>query len=212
MKPVSCINPGGKGSYGGSQMWFEDKILINSGCGIIAGLDSLLHLMGTEEIDKESYLGLMAEASGYIKPIKLPFKIKPLKIAGQEFLGSFGLTMPRLRRGLKRLARSKGVDVRIRSFTFNYVNKLKAALGRGIPVIMLVRAPFNNVTLVADTEGYGNENIGQHFVTVTDIDEENGRLTVSSWGRRYKIARSDLDKFSVSASFCYIDPIKPDNA
>ena len=104
MKPVSCINPGGTRSYGGSQMWFNDKI----------------------------------------------------------------------------------------------------------PVIMLVRAPFNNVTLIADAEHYGSENIGQHFVTVTDIDEENGCLVVSSWGRRYKIACSDLERFSVSASFCYIDPIKSD--
>lgn len=212
MKPVSCINPGGKGSYGGSQMWFQDKVLINSGCGIIAGLDSLLHLMGTEEIDKDSYLELMDEASGFIKPIRLPFKIKPVMIAGQEFLGSFGLTMPRLKRGLKRMARARGLNIRLRSFTFGYMKKLKAALDRGIPVIMLVRAPLNNVTLIADTEGFSSETIGQHFVTVTDLDEENGFLTVSSWGRRYKIDCKDLDKFCVTASFCYIDPQKPDNA
>ena len=209
MKPVSCVNPGGNGSYGGSQMWYQDKILINSGCGIIAGLDSLLNLMGRKEIDRSEYLDLMQEAAGYIRPIVLPFKVKPFTIAGNEFVGSFGLTMGRLKRGLRKMSRAKGLEVKVRSFRKKDISRIRSVLARGIPVIMLVRAPFNNVMMLSDTPSYKDDKIGQHFVTITDYDEEKDLLVVSSWGRRYKIDPLDLKKFSVGAGFCYVEPEKP---
>ena len=207
MIPVSCVSKGGRPSYGGSQMWYEDKILVNSGCGIIAGLDSLLHLRGMTEVDRDTYLQMMSDASAYIRPIMLPFKIKPMNIAGREFLGSFGLTMHRLKRGLRKLAASQKVECRVRSFRRDFVNKTRAVLANDTPVIMLVRAPFENVKLISDTPGYMDETIGQHFVTVTDYDAEKDMFVVSSWGRRYKIDIESLKKFSVAVSFCYIEDV-----
>ena len=212
MKPISCINPNGNKSYGGSQMWYEDNILVNSGCGIIAGLDSVLHQLGVDEIDRSEYNTMMKEAAGFIKPIMLPFKIKPIKVMGNEFLGSFGLTMPRLKRGVKKFSREKGIQVKTRSYRFDFVRKTREVLARGIPVILLVRAPLNNVTLISDTPGFKDEKIGQHFVTVTDYDEEKDLFIISSWGRRYKIDVQSLKKFSVGVSFCYLEPQTPNNA
>ena len=39
-RPPKIIDKNGSASYGGSQMWLPDKVLLNSGCGVIAGLDA----------------------------------------------------------------------------------------------------------------------------------------------------------------------------
>ncbi|SCW58542.1 hypothetical protein SAMN02910456_01996 [Ruminococcaceae bacterium YRB3002] len=207
MKPVSCINEKGKGSYGGSQMWWQDQVLLNSGCGIIAGLDSLLNLRGITEISRDEYLKLMTETSRYIKPLRLPFATKPIMIKGHRFLGSLGVTMPRLRRGLKKLTRKHGINCKVRTYSLNFVERTREILARDIPVILLIRAPFENVPMYDENGGKTADKLGQHFVTVTDYDENDGFFVVSSWGIKYKIDPKDLRQFGVAVRFCYVDPI-----
>ena len=209
MKPVSCVDPSGKGSYGGSQMWWADKVLINSGCGIVAGFDSFLHMQGIKEIDKESYIEQITEAAKFIKPLKLPFWKKEIKVFGQDFVGSFGVTLPRLKRGLRKFLKTKGIDAKVKSYRFNYIEKTRALLARDIPVILLIRAPLWNVVMYDETGTRKMDSLGMHYVTITDHDEALGMFSVSSWGRQYKIATDNLKKFSVLVRFCYCERSEP---
>ena len=205
MKPVSCVGPNGNGSYGGSQMWWDDKVLVNSGCGIVAGVDSLLHMQGIKEIDRSEYIEKLTAASEIIKPLKIPFWKKEVKVFGNEFVGSLGVTLPRLKRGLRKLIKSMGAAAKVRSYRRNFIDKTKQILKCDIPVILLIRAPFNNVTMYDSDTLEAREKLGQHYVTITDYDEERGMFDISSWGRKYKIATDDLRKFSVFVRFCYLE-------
>lgn len=209
MRPVSCINDKGEGSYGGSQMWYRDKILVNSGCGVIAGLELILFMQGITEVDKNEYLDLMDEAAGFIKPLRLPFKVDKVKIFGKTFMGSFGVTIPRLKRGLRKLSKDRGIDCKVRTYGTNIVERTRKLLDRGMPVVLLIRAPFNNVTMYYENGKPSGVKLGQHFVIVTDYDEEKDLFVISSWGEKYKIDPTDLRKFSVSARFCYAERINP---
>ena len=191
------------GSFGGSQMWAPTPLMQNCGCGIIAGLDAIMRMEGESDISREDYLKRFDEASRYIRPILLPGKHeKPRKIFGSEFLGSFGVSTGRFRRGIKKLAAARNISIRLKGFIFRYEEKVKRYLDMGVPVICLIAAPFNNVTL---TDQYGNPvKVGFHWVTCTAIDDKI--LEVSSWGGRYKIALTDLDKPTAGVRFYAVLP------
>lgn len=208
MKPVSCLTKKGRGSYGGSQMWWEDKVLVNSGCGIIAGLEILLNLQGVEEIDRDRYLEMMDDLSKTIKPLRIPFKEESVQIFGKKFMGSLGVMFPTLVRGLKRITKEQGYDCRIKTYRFNFEERTRELIARDIPVILLIRAPFDNVVMYDEEGKPTSMKLGQHYVIVTEYDEERGLFAISSWGEKYKIDPADLHKFSVAARFCYAERIK----
>jgi len=209
MRPVSCLDKRGLGSYGGSQMWYQDKVLVNSGCGIIAGLEVLLDLQGVKEIDMDKYLELMNETSSFIKPLRLPFKVDTVKVFGKTFMGSLGVMFWSLKHGLKKITRNQGIDCKIKSYTFGFEQRTIDLVKKGIPVILLIRAPFDNVMMYRDNGKPSGIKLGQHYVIVTDYDEERGLFVISSWGEKYKIDPADLKKFSVSARFCYAERPTP---
>ena len=207
MKPVSCVTKAGKGSYGGSQMWWKDKVLVNSGCGIIAGLEVMLNIDGVEEIDRDEYLEKMDEMSKIIRPLRLPFKGEPVKVFGRTYMGSLGVMFPVLVHGLKKIIKKRGLNYKVRTYQLNFEERTRALIERNIPVILLIRAPFKNVPMY-DKDGKSIDfSLGQHYVTVTDYDEEQEMFVISSWGDKYKIDPTDLRKFSVGALFCYAEPI-----
>ena len=53
--PPKIKDKQGLESYGGSQMWLPDAMLLNSGCGIIAGLDAIMRLKGEEGMTRDEY-------------------------------------------------------------------------------------------------------------------------------------------------------------
>ncbi|MBO4449125.1 MAG: hypothetical protein J5777_00915 [Clostridiales bacterium] len=195
--------PSIEGSFGGSQMWAPTPLMQNCGCGIIAGLDTVMRLSGEGELARDEYIKRFNEASRYIRPIILPGKhVKPRKIFGNEFLGSFGVSTGRFRRGIKKLALSRGIGIKIKGFIFKYEEKVKKYLDMGVPVIALIAAPFNNVKLL-NCHGVPF-NVGFHWVTVTGIDDRY--MEVSSWGGMYKIELKDLDKATAGVKFYAVLP------
>ena len=191
------------GSFGGSQMWAPTPLMQNCGCGIIAGLDAVMRMSGEGDLTMDEYLKRFDEASRFIRPILLPGKHeKPRKIFGQEFLGSFGVSTWRFKRGIKKLAASRNLAIKVKSFIFSYEEKIEMYLERGIPVIALIAAPFNNVNLI-NSNGVPFK-VGFHWVTVTGIDEKH--LEVSSWGGKYRIELSDLDKATAGVKFFAVFP------
>ena len=192
------------GSFGGSQMWASTPLMQNCGCGIIAGLDAVMRIAGEGELSRDEYMKRFDEATHFIRPIILPGKHeKPKKIFGNEFLGSFGVSTGRFRRGIKKLAASRNVRIKVKSFIFKYEERVKSYLEQGVPVIALIAAPFNNVTLlnVYDVPS----KVGFHWVTCTGIDDKF--LEVSSWGGKYRIPLTDLDKATAGVKFYAVLPV-----
>lgn len=199
-QPVRIITGKDKTSFGGSQSWFGDKLLRNSGCGIVAGLDAVLRLAGIEELDKADYSEKLTGAAGFIVPITFKFFRKPFNVRGREFLGSIGVSAGRFKRGIRKLGENMGLKLRVQTIHGRRkaaLDKAVAAAGEGLPVIMLIRAPLFNVTLTS-SDGKRHETVGFHWVTITGSCSENGNgaagdyIEVSSWGGKYLISRSDL--------------------
>lgn len=200
--PPRILNAKGGRSFGGSQMWFENKVMLNSGCGIVAGCDAVMRLLDEDEFSRDDYMTRLNEATTFIRPIMLPFKMKPLIIAGQEFLGSFGVSPGRFKRGVRKLSKAHGIEVKIKGLGPVYKKKLPQYLESGVPVAMLMAAPFTPVRLVSET---GHEERAQfHWVTVTGFDGE--KFTVSSWGNKYTIDLKDIKKFGSAVALYAVLP------
>lgn len=193
---------GKEGSFGGSQMWFEDAILQDSGCGIVAGCDAVLRLLGEEEFSREEYMQKLLYSSNFIKPFVIPFmKGKTRMIFGQEFVGSIGVSTGRFKKGIKRLAKDRGIDLKIKRMGLKRALKdLPAVLEKGIPVTMIVIAPLCNVEVCFNGK---SEMLNYHWMTLTAI--EDGKLTVSTWGYKATIDISEFDKPLANAVFYKID-------
>ena len=176
--------------------------MLNSGCGIVAGYDAVMRLLDEDEFSKDDYMARLNEATTFIRPIMLPFKMKPLIIAGQDFLGSFGVSPARFKRGVKKLSKAHGIEVQIKGLGPGYKKKLPGYLEAGVPVAMLMAAPFKPVRLVSES---GHEEKAQfHWVTVTGFD--GNALTVSSWGNKYTIDLKDNTRFGSTAAFHAVLP------
>jgi len=199
LKYPAVVQKDGRLSVGGSQMWIEDKRLQSSACGVVAGCDIVLKKQGIDTIDRKDYMQRIAEAAGYIKPVNLPFKVKPVKTKLGIFRGSFGVPFGRFKRGVRALAAKYNIDVRVKRFGFK---KLPGYLSEGYPVTLLIHAPFGNVRLIPQDDGRKTEKVGFHWVTVLGQTDE--ALQVSSWGRLYYIPTADLKKFTVGTVFCAV--------
>ena len=181
-QPPKIIDKYGIESFGGSQMWLPDKMLLNSGCGIIAGLDAIMRLKGEERMPREEYFDRFFDAKDYIRPITI---------------GSLGVSAGRFRRGIKKLAAKEGLKIRVKPFRFKWWEKVPKYLEGGDPLVMLVTAPFENVSIELPTGTKGN--LGFHWVTITEMDGDT--LWVSSWGTRCKMSVKELRRFNVILHF-----------
>lgn len=195
--PPKIIDKYGIESFGGSQMWLPDKMLLNSGCGIIAGLDAIIRLKGEERMTREEYFDRFFDAKDYIRPITISKKRDPRKVFGKEFLGSLGVSAGRFKRGIKKLAVKEGLKIKVKPFRFRWWEKVPEYLKTGDPLVMLVTAPFENVSIELPSGTKGN--LGFHWVTITGLDGDT--LTVSSWGDKCKMSVKELRKFNVILHF-----------
>ena len=194
--PPKIIDKNGKESFGGSQMWIPNAMLLNSGCGIIAGLDAILRLKGEDHMTREEYFDRFFDAKDYIRPIIVGKTDKPRKLFGKEFYGSLGVSPGRFSRGVKKLAAKEGLNIRVKPLTFKWSEKIPKHLETGEPLVMLFVSPFKELTI--ETPG-GNKTMCQfHWVTITEIDGDT--LWVSSWGMRCKMSVQELKKVGVFLS------------
>ena len=67
----------------------------------------------------------------------------------------------------------------------------------GDPLVMLVTAPFENVSIEMPSGTKGK--LGFHWVTITDIDGDD--LWVSSWGYKCRMSVRELRRFNVILHF-----------
>jgi hypothetical protein len=196
-QPPKIVDKFGIESYGGSQMWLPDKMLLNSGCGIIAGLDAILRLKGEERMKREEYFERFFDAKDYIRPITVGKNREPRKLFGKEFLGSFGVSAGRFRKGVRKLGAKEGLKVRIKPFWFKWWEKIPEYLKDGDTLVMLFVSPFKKIT-VEYPDGWKTM-CDYHWVTVTEMDGDD--LWVSSWGERCRMSVKELKRFGVILRF-----------
>ena len=178
-------------------MWLPDPMLLNSGCGIIAGLDAITRLKGEEGMTRKEYFERFFEAKDYIRPITVGKKRKPRKVFGREFLGSLGVSAGRFRRGIKKLAVKEGLNIRVKPILFKWWEKIPEYLKDGDPLVMLFVSPFKKIT-VEYPDGW-KAMCDYHWVTVTEMDGDD--LWVSSWGERCRMSVKELKRFGVILRF-----------
>ena len=205
--PPRIIDQFGKESFGGSQMWLPDAMYVNSGCGIIAGLDAIMRLKGEDGITREEYFKKFFDAKDYIRPITIGKNREERKLFGQEFFGSFGVSAGRFTRGIKKLAAKEGLKIKIKPFLFKWEEKIPKYLEGGDPLVMLFVAPFTKIC-VQEPSGYKSM-CQYHWVTITEIDGDT--LWVSSWGGRCKMSVRELKSFGVILRFYSVSLEKQSN-
>lgn len=184
--------------YGGDQRLSGDAVLRCCGCGVIAATDLLRYLSrwhddcripaltAMEEGDaltQEQYDELTRRLRRYF-PLLYPTGINGLGLA-------LGLNRVFRRRNIPYTARW-GVP---RAVLFE---RIEAQLRQDLPVILAVGPNFpclwrrEKLTMRRCDTG-GETGVRAHFMAVTALDETH--LTVSSWGGRYRIRRSDLSLY-----------------
>ena len=195
--PPKIVDKYGSESFGGSQMWLPDEMFVNSGCGIIAGLDAIMRLKGEDGMTRDEYFDRFFDAKDYIRPITIGKNRKERKLFGKEFFGSFGVSAGRFRRGIRKLAVKEGLNIRVKPFRFKWWEKIPKYLEGGDPLVMLFVSPFKKVC-VEEPSGY-KVMCQYHWVTITEIDGDD--LWVSSWGGRCKMSVTELKSFGVILRF-----------
>ena len=198
-QPPKIVDSLGRESFGGSQMWLPDEMFVNSGCGIIAGLDAILRLKGEENkgMTRDEYFSRFFDAKDYIRPITIGKNRQARKLFGRDFYGSFGVSSVRFSRGIRKLAVKEGLKIKLRSFAFKWWEKIPKYLEDGDPLIMLFVSPIKKIC-VEEPSGY-KVMCNFHWVTVTEIDGDD--LWVSSWGGRCKMSVRELKSFGVILRF-----------
>ena len=205
--PPKIVDQYGRESFGGSQMWLPDAMFVNSGCGIIAGLDAIMRLKGEESMTREEYFKRFFDAKDYIRPIMIGRKREARKIFGKEFFGSLGVSAGRFRRGIRKLAVKEGVKIKVKSFRFKWWEKIPEYLKSGDPLVMLFVSPFRKVCVVEP--GGFKTMCDYHWVTITGL--EGDTLRVSSWGEECKMSVQELKRFGVILRFYSVSLEKQDN-
>jgi hypothetical protein len=184
------IERDGKLSYGGNQMWAEDKTLQLCGCGPVAVLDTILYLTGKQEkpISLEEYNRELKKLSRAYLPLIRPFGINGILLAvGMNLL---------LRRYKLPYRAFWAVSGR------KFWDRVEELLAQDLPVIFSVGPNFpaiwrkHRLTFYArraDGSYYPAASAKSHYITATGCDEE--WLRISSWGREYYIRRQEYDEY-----------------
>lgn len=190
-------------SYGGNQLWSDDEVIRQCGCGVIAAADLLLYLSSNdrrysrgpvaefnncEAIPHSRYEKFTAVLRKSYLPLLPPFGINGLALA-------FGLNMYFMRWHIPLSARW-GVTHR------NFWEKMEDMLEQDIPVIFAVGPNFpfvwqnNRLNFYSkNTDNYYKSNSAKaHFITLTGIDGD--WLRISSWGKQFYISKQEFLKYS----------------
>ena len=177
-------------SYGGSQMWSENKTIRLCGCGPVAALDTLLYLTGrnTQPIPFDEYDRKLSDLCRKYFPLIRPFGINGLFLAV----------------GMNRLLRK--YDLPYRAFWAIsgglFWKRVEDLLLQDVPVIFSVGPNFPAVwekhrltfyTRTPDGRCRPSSSAKSHYVCATGIDEE--WLRISSWGHCYYIRRAEFTEY-----------------
>lgn len=185
-------------TFGGDQRQSRDAVLRRCGCGVVAAADLLRYLgrfhpdcrvtvldaVQEDEWTQEQYDALLRRLRLRYFPLFYPTGLNGLALA---------LGLNRLFRRLHMPYTARwGVP---RAVLFEVMDEM---LRQDLPVILSVGPNFPRVwrrdRLPMQREGCaGKTSVRAHYMTVTALDETS--ITVSSWGQKYRIRRSDYSRY-----------------
>ncbi len=197
------VNKDNNLSYGGNQLWSDDAVMRQCGCGVIAAADLLLYLSANnseysrgpvKELTQSAalphclYEKFTTELKRKYLPLLSPFGMNGLTLA-------IGVNMYFLRWRIPLSARW-GVTHR------NLWEKMEDMLEQDIPVIFAVGPNFplvwqnNRLNFYSkSSDSYFKSNSANaHFITLTGIDDD--WLRISSWGKQFYISKQEFMKYS----------------
>lgn len=196
---ISVSTPNGL-DYGGNQNYWKKSSMNGYGCGIIGVANILLYKSqessnDESSISQEDYMDFCDKLRRYL-PI-LPFS----GINGIELSLGFN-TYCRINK--IPLVSSWGVSRK------NIYKEINSMLENDIPVIISAGPGFPQVWKKGKLNLYNFQmnratSCRAHYMTVTASD--SNCLTVSSWGRKYFIKKSEFDKYIKENSNGYLSSI-----
>lgn len=189
-------------SYGGSQMWSENKTVRVCGCGPVAVLDMILYMTGRQDrpIPLEEYNKELQKLCRTHFPL-----IKPLGING--------------------LLLAAGTNRLLHKYKLPYLAfwavsgkkfgaRLEELLKQDIPVVFSVGPNFPAIwqkqrlrfySKRADGRYVPSCSVKSHYITATGCDEKWFRI--SSWGKEYYINREEYDSYIKEHSAAMVNNI-----
>lgn len=195
---IASVLKSGRTTYGGSQKLSENKIIQSSGCGLVAACDLFMYMhRHLEGCSSDLFASLPSSGAVEIEDYN-------------NLLNSLSFYFPLIPNyGINGLMLSLGINAFFIRYSYPYRavwsaradklwERIEKMLSQDIPVIISVgpnlslsRHKYKAKMYSADRNGKFRESVkvSAHFMTVTAIDDQ--WLTVSSWGRKYFISRSD---------------------
>ena len=197
------VRHSGLPSYGGSQMFSENRAMRRCGCGAVSSSDLILYLakyhdncristlppaLLADVIDEKAYDAFAMSLIKKYMPVIPPFGMNGLTLV-------LGLDLFFLRHGIPYRA-SWGVR-RDRLW-----ERIAEMLSADIPVILSIGPNFPRVWEKSKAslyrKGTADElfpacTVNAHFLTVTGMDDE--WLQVSSWGKLFYISRKEYEQY-----------------
>ena len=190
-------------AYGGSQNFWKKSSMQGYGCGIIAVANLLL------------YMGLVPDVNitgGKISKDEYMTLCNTLRHRYFPIIPRFGINGIELSAGVNRYFRVNRIPMRASWFVPE--KKLYSEIGRmlseDIPVIIAAGPGFPRIwkkdrLSLYDADMHKASSCRAHYMTVTAMDDDG--ITVSSWGRKYYIRKSDYSEYVKKSSNTYLSSI-----
>ena len=113
---ISVANRNSKSSFGGSQEWFVEPAWGNisrQGCGIIAAVDTMLYILGTQDVSYEKYANTVDRFRAERKLSRLFMKEFPIRIYDNTKV-AIGILPFQMSGFLNKKMKAKGYKLRFR--------------------------------------------------------------------------------------------------
>ena len=180
-------------SFGGSQMWFQERSINRCGCGVVAAYDFILYITQKDGNQRPT---------GYSRSIYIA-ELKRIQKKYFPLLYPFGLTGIQLAFGMNRMFHDYAIPYHASwSVTEkNLFSRIRNMILDDFPVILSIGPNFplfwekHTLSLYCRDRGIFKKasEVKAHYITVVGIDDV--WLKISSWGRLYYIKREEYQDY-----------------
>ncbi len=190
-------------SYGGNQNFWKDNTMRGYGCGVIAVANLLVYKNLVPNLETT---GKSISKTDYMNICEL------LKKRYLPIIPYFGINGIELSIGVNAYFVTHGIDLAASWYvpSKRLFTEIAKMLEDDLPVIISAGPDFPRVWKrdrlnLYDANSEKASSCRAHYMTVTAMDDKT--LTVSSWGRKYYIDKSEFSEYVKSSSNAYLSSI-----